>query len=361
MRLAFLGLSASGKTTLFNALTGAHVSVGTYSGAGSEIRVGRIGVPDDRLEVIRNLFHPKKVTPAVVEVVDTVPLALAAHENREGNPRLIATLREAHGIVIVVRAFGSDRVPHPRESVDPLRDLNDLRTEFVVADLDIVEKRVTKLQRDISRGHAGPNDPKELAALQRCRQELDAGRGVTGAKLNPEEKKLLSSFAFLTMKPILVVLNVGEEVLVGKVRRAWDNRHFAGLPWLEICAEWEMEVHELPKEEWETYLAEVGIEEPCSGPFVRAAYQMMDLVTFFTCNENELRAWQLPRYSTAVDAAAAVHTDMARGFIRAEVIAVEDLKKFGSVKDVRTHGKERLEGKTGPVHDGDLIYFRFSV
>ena len=133
------------------------------------------------------------------------------------------------------------------------------------------------------------------------------------------------------------------------------------MPALEVDAEWEMEIHELPKEDWKDYLAEMKIEEPCDGHFVRAVCKMMDLVTFFTCNENELRAWPLKRYSTAVDAAASVHSDMARGFIRAEVIAVEDLKKFGSVKDVRTHGKERLEGKTGPVHDGDLIHFRFSV
>jgi len=361
MRLAFLGLSASGKTTLFNALTGAHASVGAYSGAGTEIHIGQMKVADPRLAVIRKAFNPKTVTPAIVEVVDTPPLAVAAHENREGNARLVATLREAEVLVLVVRAFAAQRVPHPRGTVDPLRDLTDLQTELVVADLDIVEKRVEKLKRNIARGHPEPTDAKELAALEHCKRELDAGRPVATVELGKEETKLLASFAFLTMKPILVVMNVGEEILRGEADRGWRERDLGGLACLEICAEWEMEVHELAKGEQQAYLSDVGIEEPCESRFVRTAYELMDVVTFFTCNENELRAWQLPRYSTAVEAAAAVHTDMARGFIRAEVIAVADLKELGSVKDVRAHGKERLEGKTGPVHDGDLIHFRFSV
>ena len=361
MRLAFLGLSASGKTTLFNALTGAHASVGTYSGAGTEIHIGRIDVADGRLDAVKRAFKPDKVTPAVVEVVDTPPLAVAAHENREGNARLVATLREAEGLVLVVRAFASSRVPHPRETVDPIRDLRELRTELVVADLDVVEKRIERLRKDIKRGHPAPTDAKELAALERCRAELDAGRGVSTAKLNPEEMKLVASFAFLTLKPILVVMNVGEELLRGDVERTWGGGSFEGLTAIEVCSEWEMEVHDLPKSDWDAYLADLGIEEPCEARFVRSAYELMDVVTFFTCNENELRAWQLPRYSKAIDAAAAVHTDMARGFIRAEVIAVKDLKTLGSVKAVRAEGKERLEGKTGPVHDGDLIHFRFSV
>jgi len=361
MRLAFLGLSASGKTTLFNALTGAHQSVGTYSGAGTEIHIGRMDVTDARLDVIRSIFKPKKVTPAVVEVVDTPALAVAAHENREGNARLIATLREAEGLVCVVRAFASDRVPHPRGSVDPVRDLAELRTELVVADLDVVEKRLDKLATEIKRGHAPAAAPKEQAALRRCRKALDAGRGVTAADLNDEEVKLLSSFAFLTLKPMLVVMNVGEEILRGEASRTWGGGTFEGLPALEICSEWEMEVHDLPKDEWEAYLADLGIEEHCEDRFVRSAYALMDCITFFTCNENELRAWQLRRYSKAVEAAAAVHTDMATGFIRAEVVAVTDLKRLGSLKAVRAEGKERLEGKTGPVMDGDLIHFRFSV
>jgi len=361
MKLALLGLSASGKTTLFNALTGAHASVGTYSGAGTEIHIGQIHVSDHRLDVIQRVFKPRKVTPAILEVVDTPALAVASHENREGNARLIATLREADALVLVVRAFASDRVPHPKATVQPLRDLADLRTELVVADLDVVEKRIAKLRRDITRGGGTPTDTKELAALERCKPHLDAGRRVSNADLNKEEQKLLASFAFLTVKPTIIVMNVGEELLRGETQRTWTTEDFAGASGLEICAEWEMEVHELPKEEWKAYLGDVGIEEPCEGRFVHAAYQLLDLITFFTCNENELRAWQLPRYSTAIDAAACVHTDMARGFIRAEVIAVEDLKKFGSVKDIRTHGKERLEGKTGPVMDGDLIHFRFSV
>lgn len=361
MRLAFLGLSASGKTTLFNALTGAHASVGTYSGAGTEIHVGQICVPDTRLDVIQKIFHPKKVTSAIVEVVDTPPIAVASHENREGNARLIATLREAEGLVLVVRAFASDRVPHPRGGVDPVRDLGDLRTELVLADLDVVEKRIEKLCREIKRGHPAPTDAKELAALERCMPELDAGRGLANLDFTSEERKLLSSFAFLTMKPTLVVMNAGEEIPRKEAKRTWGEKNLAGFPSVEICAEWEMEVHELPKGEWDSYLSDIGIDEACDRRFVRAVYEMMDFVTFFTCNENELRAWHLPQYSAAVDAAAAVHTDMARGFIRAEVIAVEDLKRLGSVKAVRAEGKERLEGKTGPVHDGDLIHFRFSV
>jgi hypothetical protein len=361
MRLAFLGLSACGKTTLFNALTGAHASVGTYSGVGTEVHIGRMLIRDDRLAIIEKAFHPKKVTPAAVEVVDTPPLAVGAHESREGNARLIATLREAQALVLVVRAFASDLVPHPKVSIEPVRDLNDLRAELIVADLDVTEKRIRKINIDIQRGNPTPTEPKELAALERCKAALDADKPLSSVGLNVDELKLLSSFAFLTLKPTLVVVNVGEETLRDPKRRTWSESAFGGLAHMEICAEWEMEVHELPEEEQAPYLADVGITEPCTDRFIREAYRLLDTVTFFTCNENELRAWQLRRYSTAIDAAASVHTDMARGFIRAEVIAVDDLKKFGSVKDVRSHGKERVEGKTGPVHDGDLIHFRFSV
>ncbi len=360
MRVAFLGLSASGKTTFFNALTGAHQSVGTYSGAGTAVHIAQVRVDDERLDILRRIVKPAKVTPAVVEVVDTPALAVGAHENKEGNARLVATLREAQALALVVRAFESDRVPHPRESIDPMRDLRDLRTELIVADLDVVEKRLRRIQVDFQRGHVQPNDAKERAALDLVKAELDAGRPATAARLNPDEIKMLSSFALLTLKPELVVLNVDEDILGGGHPRRWSLDNL-GAPALEVDAEWEMEIHELPKEDWKDYLAEMHIEEPCDRHFVRAVYKMLDVVTFFTCNENELRAWPLKRYSTAVEAAASVHTDMARGFIRAEVISVADLKTFGSIKDVRTHGKERLEGKTGPVHDGDLIHFRFSV
>ena len=360
MRVAFLGLSACGKTTLFNALTGAHASVGTYSGAGTSVHIGQVRVEDGRLDFLKRTLKPAKVTPAIVEVVDTPALAMGAHENKEGNARLMATLRESQALALVVRAFVSDRVAHPRASVDPMRDIRDLKTELAVADLDVVEKRIRRIQVDFQRGHVAANDPKEQAVLERVKKELDAGRGASAARLNVDEQKMLASYSLLTLKPTLVVFNVDEGHLLGASARPWSGVNLE-MPALEVDAEWEMEIHELPKEEWKDYLADMHIEEPCDGHFVRAVYAMMDFVTFFTCNENELRAWPLKRYSTAVDAAASVHTDMARGFIRAEVIAVDDLKKFATIKDVRTRGKERLEGKTGPILDGDLVHFRFSV
>ena len=192
------------------------------------------------------------------------------------------------------------------------------------------------------------------------KKELDAGRGAGAAKLNVDELKMLSSFALLTLKPALIILNVDESHLLGATPRPWNGVDL-GYPSIEVDAEWEMEIHELPKEEWGAYLADMKIADPCDRRFAAAVYKMMDFITFFTANENELRAWPLKRYSTAIDAAASVHSDMARGFIRAEVIAVEDLKKLGSIKDARSRGKERLEGRTGPILDGDLVHFRFSV
>ena len=361
MRLAFLGLSASGKTTLFNALTGAHASVGAYSGVGTEIHIGRMTVEDSRLKAVRKLFKPQKVTPAVVEVVDTPPLAVATHENREGNARLIATLREARALVLVIRAFADERVPHPKVTIDPKRDFDDLNAELVIADLDVAEKRIQKLHKAVHRGTADAVETKELHLLERCRERLDAGRSLTALDLNADEQKIISPFAFLTLKPVLVVVNVGEEVLGGEKPRTWTAQTFGGRPHLEVCAEWEMEVHELPEAEQAPYLADLGITERCEKRFVKAAYELLDMITFFTCNQKELRAWQLPRYSKALDAATEVHTDMARGFIRAEVIGIDDVRSHRSLKDIRADGKERIEGKTGPVHDGDLIHFRFSV
>jgi len=355
MRIAIIGLPQSGKTTLFDAVTGRHEQPGAYAAPGS-VHIAVVPVPDPRVEALAAILQPKKATHASLEFLDLAGL----FTGEKPNPDALAAMRQADALVKVVRAFPSDAVPHPKGSIDPCRDLSEIDGELFVTDLDIIERRIEALRHSVR--HPTPKQEEEkaeLALLERCRAQLDAVGALDQLDLTDDERKALRGYTFLTQKPAIIVLNVGE----GQVR---DEALAASLgerrePILALCADMENELRALDPDERKPFMDDLGLDELRAPRVVAAVLEAMGLLSFFTANEKELRAWLLPRGSTALEAAGHIHTDLAKGFIRAEVVAADDLCRLGSLKDVKAHGKLRLEGKDYVVQDGDVLQIRFAV
>jgi GTP-binding protein YchF len=366
MQIAIVGLAGSGKTTVFNTLTRGHAQTGGYGGM--ELHVGTVKVPDERLDRLAEIFKPKKIVHADVTYFD-LPAPPASSEGRIGTEELpadqLARLREADALLHVVRAFENPAVPHPEGSIDAWRDLERLDLEFALADLSVMEKRLERLK---SSGHHGTpaereaND-RELALLERLHGPLAEGRPLRDLEIDPEEEKSIRGFRFLTQKPALVLLNIGEGDLPREreiVAAMADRYHHRRAIVDALSAEIEMELGELAPEEAGAFMADLGLEESSLDRVIRLSYRLLGLISFLTAGPDEVRAWPVPDGSSAVDAAAAIHTDLARGFIRAEVVPYEDLVALKTTAEARKHGKLRSEGKTYHVHDGDVIEILFS-
>ena len=356
MRIAMIGLPASGKTTLFDAVTGRRDEPGAYVAPGS-VHVGMVQVADERLGIIEKVIQPKKVTHAQLEFVDIGGL----FSGDKPPPEAIEAMRTADGFVKVVRAFENDAVPHLKGSVDPARDLEELNADLFLVDLDSIERRIDRLEVAVTKPTPRQEeDRRELALLERCRAQLDTVGALDRLGLTADEAKLLRSFAFLTQKPSVRVVNLGDDQL-GRAGELAATLGGAPGPTLAVAAEIEKELLDLAPDERELFMADYGLAELCDRKLVQAVLEALDLITFFTAGDKELRAWLIRRGTTAVEAAAEVHTDIARGFIHAEVLQVDDLHTYGTWKEVRAHGKERLEGKDYAVQDGEVINIRFSV
>lgn len=356
MKIAIIGLPQSGKTTLFDAITGRREQPGAYAAPGS-VHVGVVQVPDERVEFLASVLQPKKTTHASLEFEDIAGL----FTGEKPSPEALAAMREADALVKVVRAFRNEAVPHHRGSVDPARDLAEIDGELFITDLAIIERRIETLRHDIKRPTPKQEEEKaELALLERCRAQLDAAGAIDRLTLGEDERKALRGYTFLTQKPAVVVLNIGEGQ-IGQEATLEATLGGRREPVLTLCADMEKELLALEPEERKPFMDDLGIAELRAPKLTQAVLQALGLITFFTSNEKELRAWLVSRGTTAVEAAGCIHTDLARGFIRAEVIATDDLRQFGSLKDVKAHGKLRLEGKDYVVQDGDLLQIRFSV
>jgi hypothetical protein len=366
MQIAIVGLAGSGKTTVFNTLTRGHAQTGGYGGM--ELHVGTVKVPDERLGVLAEIFKPKKIVHADVTYFD-LPAPPASTEGRVGTEELpadqLARLREADALLHVVRAFEDPAVPHPEGSVDAWRDLERLDLEFVLADLSVMEKRIERLKSAGHHGTAAERDSndRELALLERLHEPLAAGRPLRGERLAQDEEKSIRGFRFLTQKPVLVLLNVGEadlpreaEIVAGIAGRYEQ----AGAMVDGLSAKIEMELGELEPEEAAVFMEELGLAESSLDRVIRLSYRLLGLISFLTAGPDEVRAWPIPNGSSSVDAAGAIHTDLARGFIRAEVVPYLDLVALKSMAEARKHGKLRSEGKTYEVKDGDVIEILFS-
>ena len=366
MQIAIVGLAGSGKTTVFNTLTRGHAETGGFGGL--TLNVGVVKVPDERLDRLAAIFHPKKIVHADVTYVD-LPAPPPSHEGRVGTEELpaehLARLRDSDALLHVVRAFEDPSVPHPDGDVDPARDLERLDLEFILADLSMVDRRLERLGSSGRHGTPAEREAneREEVILRRLKEGLDAGRPIRDLALDLDDAKAIRGFRFLTEKPVLVLLNIREReitagpALVETIAAGYVHEHALVEA---LSAKIEMELGELEPDEAAVFMEELGIAESGLGRVIHLSYRLLGLISFLTAGPDEVRAWPVPAGSSAVDAAAAIHTDLAKGFIRAETVAYEDLVKLGSMAEARKAGRLRSEGKTYRVHDGDVIEILFS-
>jgi GTP-binding protein YchF len=366
LRLVIVGLPQSGKTTVFNALTRSQAATGGFSGAEGEPNLATVKVPDPRLDALTPLFNPRRVVPADVQYLDVAGVARGIAETGMSG-QLLGHLAQANALVLVVRAFEDPNVPHPEDTVDPLRDIETLFLEFTFSDLGLIEKRLARLEQTIAktRGTEREQYEREGAALRRCKAALEDNLPIREVELDDEERRLLRGFGFLTQKPVLVLLNVGESQLGAPAEElvAAARARFAH-PGVEIDAlagQIEAEIAQLDEEDAALFMADLGIAEASRDRVIRLSYRLLGLLSFFTVGPDEDRAWTIAKGATAVEAAGEIHSDIARGFIRAEIATWDDLIALGSMAELKKHGKLRLEGKTYVMQDGDIAHFLFNV
>ncbi|MFQ5502479.1 MAG: DUF933 domain-containing protein [Phycisphaerae bacterium] len=354
MRFALIGPPQSGKSTLFSAITG---DPPDPSHAASE-QLTSVDVPDARLDYLAKLYQPKKYTPAHLSFLDVPGASLADAHGRTEFCKRMQSIRQCDGVVMVVRAFASDSVVMYRDRVDAKADLDELHTELIFADLEQVVARIEKLEKTTSRpSKTHDQDVRELAMMTRAREALEAEAPVSGAIHNDEERKIASSFGFLTLKPVIVVINVGED----QVTAPPPFTHEHARATIALSAEIEAEMAQLDDADRGVFLEDMGLHEPAKTRLIRTCYEAVDLVSFLTCGPDEVRAWTIARETEAVEAAGKIHSDIQRGFIRAETVAFEDIKAHTDLKGAKAAGKVRLEAKHYIVQDGDVINFRFNV
>ncbi len=363
MRVALTGLSLSGKTALFNALSSHAIDSAAHPARGDQPNLASVRIPDERVDWLSQLNASKKCTHAMMELMDLPGLVLGGGPGSAERPRIIAQLRQADALVYCLRAFDNSSVPPALGTVDAARELRDLRSEFLLADLETVMRRQEKVESNLKK----PLPKKERDQYQRehdllvkLQTALEQEESLRPLLERPEDQAMLSGFGFLTQKPGIIVLNVDEQGL-SKADELRSQLGDTEMPVFVICARAESDILELPEEDREVFLEELGMERLASQDLLRNIGAALDQIVFLTMGPDESRAWPIPKGSSAVEAAGAIHSDLARGFIRAEVINYDDLKELGSEKAVRAAGKQRLEGKEYTVQDGDILVIRFSV
>ena len=362
MHIAIIGLPNSTKTTIYNTLTRSDVETAAFSSGQFEVHSGVVDVPDNRVGRLAAMFSPRKITYAKVTYADIAGLAKGISEGGLSGP-LLNTISQSDALLHVVRAFEDPDVPHVEGSVDPRRDVDILDGELLLSDLIIVERRIERLQAQLKKGSdrlVKAQQEAELALILRLHETLDAGAPLRDLDLLPEEAKSLRNYGLLTLKPVLVVLNVGEDPADAAMLALADYRH-RHTTVAALQGKVEMEIAQMPPDEAAEFLAEFGIAEPGLNRVIRLSYSLLGLHSFFTVGEDEVRAWTLPLGATAVEAAGVIHSDLARGFIRAEVIGYEALVAAGGLVAARQKGTVRLEGKDYLVRDGDIVHVRFNV
>ncbi|RDU24315.1 redox-regulated ATPase YchF [Anaerosacchariphilus polymeriproducens] len=365
MKLGIVGLPNVGKSTLFNSLTKAGAESANYPFCTIDPNVGVVTVPDERLKKLAELYHSKKVTPAVIEFVDIAGLVKGASKGEGLGNQFLANIREVDAIVHVVRCFEDTNVVHVDGSIDPIRDIETINLELIFSDIEILERRIAKASK------GARNDKvlaKELELLQRIKNYLEEGNLAKSFAVHDEEElDLLESYNLLTYKPVIFATNVKEEDLADEgtsnefVQSVREYAKGEECEVFVICAQIEQEIAELDEEEKVMFLEELGLKESGLDKLIKASYRLLGLISYLTSGEDETRAWTITQGTKAPQAAGKIHTDFERGFIRAEVVNYQDLLDQGSIAAAKEKGLVGLEGKEYIVKDGDVILFRFNV
>jgi GTP-binding protein YchF len=344
MKVGLIGRQGAGKTTIFNMLTGLEAQVGGY-GRKDEVHLGVIKVPDERVDKLAQIFNPKKTTHAEIRFTDFPPRQ--SDDNVKANAALLAQMREVDAMALVIGDF--------EPNSEPIKELDALLTEMILADLAVVENRRARLKKEKAR-------PQEEALLERCAHALENEESLRNLAFSSNEENLLAGFGFLSRKPVLVLFN-HKDAMAGQPLSAAKEKELEerGLDGLALAARVEMEIAQLDENDRAAFLKDIGIKEPARDRFIRASYRLLKLISFFTTGEDEVRAWTVSQGTHARKAAGKIHSDIERGFIRAEVVTYRDFITFGSEAKCKEAGKFRLEGKDYAVQDGDIIHFRFAV
>lgn len=356
MKAALIGLVQSGKSVLFSAISGKAI----HTLGSTAIEEAIVLVPDERIDWLKEKYKPKKIVHATIDCIDVPGFNFADEHGRAAARRQIGGIRTVDLLVLVIRAFENPAVPPYGGSVNPVRDLEELKTELLLSDLELVATRIERLEKQLSKpGKTTVQDKAELALYKRLQETIEKEKPISAAIESDSEMEVVKSLGFLTLKPMVVAVNVGEGNAGGGID--FGSRLDKSVPVIEICAELDYELSQLDEKSRGEFMTEMGIKETATGKFVRSCYSALGLVSFITVVHDEMHAWSIKQGTVALDAAGKVHSDIQRGFIRAETFSFDDIKQFGDEKKLKAAGKIRLEGKEYVVKDGDIINFRFNV
>jgi GTP-binding protein YchF len=363
MKIGITGLANSGKTTVFNALTGMGVETTVYATTGGEPNMGVVKVPDIRVDKLTEIFNPKKTANSTVQYIDYVGLTKG---DMKQNRSVFEFVKDADALVHVVRAFADDAVVHPLSKVDPVGDVSTVETEMLFGDMELVEKRLEGME--LSKKKGKKVDEEEKKALLKCKEALESEKPLRDVEFTEQERSAMRHLQFMTMKPEVVAVNISEDDLntprAEELKKAVEGFYGEGssVTVITLSGKIEMDIAEMPVEDRGAFLQDLGIDEPALDRLIRVCYENVGLISFFTVGEDEVKAWAIRRGIDAVNAAGKIHSDIQRGFIRAEVIGYDEfIANNGSMTECKDKGLLRLEGKTYGVRDGDIINFRFNV
>ncbi|MBV9789094.1 MAG: redox-regulated ATPase YchF [Chloroflexi bacterium] len=361
MKIGIIGLPNSGKTTVFNALTGGTAETAAYSSGQLEPNLATVKVPDERLNKLSEMYKPKKITFADVQYIDVAGLS----GDRKGGGLPAAFLNyiaQVDALLHVVRAFEDATVPHPEESVNPARDIETVDLELMFSDMAIIERRLQRIEPEIKKmtGKEKELRVQERDVLTRLQAGLEQNTPIRDQGLSVDEEKLLRGFQFLSAKPLLIVLNVGEAQLNQDVASTIEYQHQKAAV-TQLAGKVEAEIAQLDEADAELFLADLNISEPARFRVIEQSYNLLGLISFLTAGPDEVRAWPLRQNTPAVEAAGEIHSDIQRGFIRAEIVAFDDLMAAGSMTEAKKRGTVRMEGKTYIIKDGDICNYLFNV
>lgn len=364
MKLGIVGLPNVGKSTLFNAITNAGAQSANYAFCTIEPNVGVVDVPDYRLDKLTEMYSPDKTTPASIEFVDIAGLVKGASKGEGLGNKFLSHIREVDAIVHVVRCFENDDIIHVEGSIDPVRDIETINLELLLSDAEILDRRITKSEKELK---GDKSLQKEVDFLHRLKAELENGVNARAVETDEEESEILSGIGLLSAKPVIYACNMCEDDFRNNIET--NERYNAvkllaskeGAEVLPICAELEAEISSLSKDEKEMFLADIGVDKGGLDLLIQRSYDLLGLMSFLTAGKPEVRAWTIKKGTKAPKAAGKIHSDIERGFIRAEVVSFDELMTYGSMQAAKENGKIRSEGKEYIMQDGDIVLFRFNV